>query len=419
MIFDLFWGAAVFSLANAAFAQQEVPRCYVLPRPSIAAEFAEEASEVWCYQRMARPEGGLYIYNADNGQVRPELALLVSGEGMITHGSLSADQLGVYRVRASDFNPFSIPLEEPVDARQVVPRFEGSSVWQVQRLLESAEEPVPLEDIEVKAGNFQGLAAEASLPWRGYWWPEKGAPLANGANSPLRKYDRLVQGRTGVSSTAASWERSRHASSGESWYGHCNGWAASSILRGEPRMSRRDPQTGVFFDVISQKGILAEKDYCAAVSFYGHRYNGRSSDELRDIYPQDFHKVLSYYLGRLHKPIAFDYHRDSSVDTHVISGYWMKVVQTSPQTFRVNIQLRVHRYDSFRTNTPGIAPSYRRSYSYVLKKDEAGKLVGGYWLSTNPDFLWVPLGSRNCQDSGNPRLQEDWVRVILNLPRAG
>src|SRR5262249_43999970 len=150
------------------------------------------------------------------------------------------------------------------------------------------------------------------FPWRGYWWPFKGQSLAG----PLSRYDQFVAARTGSNPGSRAWEASHHYSTGIWWQGHCNGWAASALLRAHPSTAKRDRVSGVVFSVSDQKGILAEKDFCAAVAFFGHRENGLPTDDPYDIHPALFHQTLTYYIGQLHKPVAMDYHADPVIDNH-------------------------------------------------------------------------------------------------------
>jgi hypothetical protein len=369
--------------------------------------------EIWCYQKLMNPAGSIYIYNADSNQVKPELALVIDKDGILTHSSLLAGKLTVHRVLAKDFNPFSIPLTEPTHL-QALPRdftvgFSPLAENVLNYLLSHTSTPV--ETFNLFEGTLEGHAN--AFPWRGFWWPYKGRPLSGSSNSPMVKYDRFVRSRSGSNSSAAAWENSHHLSTGLWWEGHCNGWAASSILRSEPRSSKYDSSTGITFSVSDIKGLLSEADSCVNSSFFGHRYNG-ARDNIRDINPALFHKTLTYYVGSLRKPIVTDYHNDSVVDNHVISGYSMTVSQAGTHNYRVTVVLRMHKYDSFRTDAPGMAPTYNRTYRYILRKDASGNIVDGSWLSDNPDFVWVPLSSGNCSGR-NPWIKDNWIQSLLRL----
>lgn len=398
-----------------AFAFDMPVRCHRIDPagdPSRSAIVVQPRPELWCYQRLSEPAGAQFIFNADGDVVRPELAMLVEADGVLTHGSMLAGEVTLHRSVASVFNPFSIPAQEPKSdigilsvppqhlresAREVLKRFrsEGASL---QRM--SLVEGVVTETVEARA-----------LPWRGYWWSYKSAAML----TPLGKYDRFVQGVNGASPRARSWESRYHRYKGINWEGHCNGWAASAIIRAEPRVARRDPVTGLVFSVSDQKGILAETDYCVVTAFFGTRYRGRGN--IRDIAPDLFHKTLRYYIGQLGKPVAFDYKRAHAVDNHIISGYEMEIERSGPNRFQVTTRLRAHKYDKSRSQSPGVAPRYTRTYRYTLTTDDRGEIVGGAWRSDNPDFLWVPLAPAECA-SNNPRVQGRVTEAILALPPA-
>lgn len=404
------------SLSAAA---DEPTRCYrfqIHDTPEKTDLISGVDSEIWCYQKLSQPAGSLFIYNADGKEVKRELALVVEEDGVITHGSLKAGKVSTFRTHAKEFNPFSVPLQEPAQRSQIQMSFTpelNQSASEVLNFLLSQR--APFVSMAVSPGRQEVNLPTSELPWKGYWWPYKNAPMYGTSQSPLAKYDRFVAARTGANPGAVAWEKDHHRYRGASWHGHCNGWAASSILRGEPRASRRDPVSGVTFQVSDIKGILAEKDYCATTSFFGKRYNGREGDDIKDIYPALFHKTLTYYIGQAQKAVVMDYQRGSSVDNHVVSGYKMNIRQSSANQYRVTATIKIHRYDKSKSNAPGIAPPYTRTYQYTLETDASGAITGGKWLSGNPDFLWVPLSSPECRRS-NSKVTNQWTDEILALP---
>jgi hypothetical protein len=394
-----------FLLHSQAFAK---PNCYQIPmpeRPTADLGFQAEA-ETWCYETLASPTGKVFIYNADGGRVRPELAMIIENNGVLIHGSLLGGNTTVHRVDSNQFNPFMVPIEEP---RHLQPAALGEdpqlirSAAQVQEFLQKGA-PAKVNKFELKTGTFYSSARY--LPWRGYWWPYKGRPMLG----PLGKFDRFVQQAMGENSQAAAWESSRHVFKGVWWEGHCNGWAASSILRREPRHERSDYRTGISFSVSDQKGLLAEADYCANSTMFGKRYRGGAA-ELWDIDAALFHKTLQHYIGNLGKPVIIEYRRDIVIDNHVISAYSMTVDEANV----VTAVLTIHKYDKEPFDDPGVAPSYQKEYRYQLLTDSAGVITGGRWYSENPDFLWIPLGRGICA-SGNASLNADYVDAILGLP---
>lgn len=364
--------------------------------------------ETWCYQRLSGSSAGsLYVYNADHGKVRPELAAVRTKDGVITHGSLLAGALTMHSVRDQGLNPLPVPLEEPRGLPSVRPAqpvaLEGSARKTLAQLL-LARSPAPASVSVPDAP----LSESASIqPWRGYWWPYQDMPMVG----PLAKYEAFVRARAGSVPDAVSWERARHRYQGVWWEGHCNGWAASAILRPEPGAIRVDDQSGTSFSVSDLKGVLAEQDYCADAVMYGHRHDGEGKNP-RPVQPAEFHRVLTYYIGTLHKPVVINYRDDAVIDNHVISGYSMELKKSGRRALTVTATLRVHQYDGEIVETAGIAPAYKRTYRYSLRTDGAGAPVSGSWLGDNPGFLWVPLGSGTCSQ-GNPHLTESYVTELL------
>jgi hypothetical protein len=403
--------------APAAFAADT--SCYrfeVADNPEMAATVSGSHIERWCYQSLPYPRGAYFVFNADEPKVRPEMSFVVEADGTMTHGSLANGELTFHKMKASEFNPFQVPLTPPhqvIATGNLATSILNDSAMHVMRRM--TDEVQPTATLAISEGEFVAAVPVERQPFRGYWWPYHNAPLYGSSSSPLAKYDRFVRARTGTSPGARSWEASRHTYHGIWWEGHCNGWAASAILRAQPRTSKTDSQSGVTFSVSDQKGILAEKDYCANVAFFGRRYRG--SGDISDIYPNVFHRVLTYYIGQLGKPVAMDYHRDPAVDNHVISGYKMTITKAAENKYTVVAVLTVHKYDGSRTNTPGIAPKYTRTYKYNLYTDSSGAVIRGSWISTNPDFLWVPLSPTTCS-TNNPRVTESNVLAILGLPAA-
>lgn len=398
---------------------ETTPTCYRILKSETAEASATphgDEFEVWCYQNVSE---GLFIFNADGDRVSAETALLIDEKNEIIHGSMVADEVSLHRVSAHQFNPFSIPLVEPRGESPARPEEIRAAFDTAPAVLDQFRvgQRIPAADLVLNPGRAIASVPRDRLPWRGYWWPYKGMPLARNSGSPLGKYDRFVTSYSGSNPGSADWERSRHAYRGINWEGHCNGWAASAILRKEPKIRKRDPRTGIVFTVADQKGILSERDYCASTAFFGRRYNAKPGQDISDIYPDLFHKTITYYIGQLGKPVALDYKRGFEVDNHIASGYRMNVEKLNSNTYRITTVLTVHKYDSSSRASPGVAPTYKRTYRYQLKVDGNGQIASGRWLSGNPDFLWVPLASPKCRTQ-NPQIEEDWTVRILGLPPA-
>lgn len=402
--------STVFSLFfSVSWAYGAETTCFEFPvRSDMAREASPKSgSEKWCYQENF-VTNETFIFNADENKVRAEQAILVDHNGILTHGSLLNGKMTIHKVNSRDFNPYSVPLTAPTDlAKAFIPSENFKS------LLASAKTVLDLfKKSSAKVETFENnsvspLISAAKLPWRGYWWPRRNMPMV----PPLIKYDKFVGPREG-NPGAAAWERVNHAYKGVNWEGHCNGWAASAILRNEPRVSRTDALSGTTFSISDQKALLAELDYCVSISFFGNRNYGAGNNG--DIRPELFHKTVLYYIGALRKSVIMDYRSDASVDNHIVSGYTMQMQQVSANRKIVTARMTFHGYDKSITNTPGIAPRYTRVYKYYLNTDSNGNPVGGSWISGNPDFIWVPLSPARC-NSNNPRITNSWVTNILSI----
>ena len=94
---------------------------------------------------------------------------------------------------------------------------------------------------------------------------------------------------------------------GADWWGHCNGWAAASILTHEPREERTITagDTDITFSTADLKGLLTESHYSTQSIFYGERYNGEE-DDIADLTPAHFHKLITFYLKEQGVPFVFD-----------------------------------------------------------------------------------------------------------------
>jgi len=129
--------------------------------------------------------------------------------------------------------------------------------------------------------------------------------------SPMDKF-ALVEYLDGTSRNnpfyLSAWEiLNSYNPGGENWWGHCNGWAAAAILTNEPRESITIEKDGHSFEFTTadQKGLLTEAHYSTHSHFYGERYNGKD-DDISDLSPAHFHKLISFYLKEQGVPFVFD-----------------------------------------------------------------------------------------------------------------
>ena len=94
---------------------------------------------------------------------------------------------------------------------------------------------------------------------------------------------------------------------GGSWWGHCNGWAAAAILTNEPRQSVDVTAGGssLSFTTADIKGLLTEAHYATWSHFYGARYY-KEGDDLSDLSPAAFQRLINFYIREQGVPLVFD-----------------------------------------------------------------------------------------------------------------
>lgn len=162
--------------------------------------------------------------------------------------------------------------------------------------------------------------------------------------SPLDKFavQMYVDGRTDPNPFYISaWEILNHYSpAGGSWWGHCNGWAAAAILTDEPRESLQIDMGGeqVEYTTADVKGLLTESHYSTQSQFYGARYY-KDGDDINDLTPQAFHKLVTFFIGTQQVPLVFDTDAKEAVWNYPAYAYDMTVNETTPEDMvsRVNI----------------------------------------------------------------------------------
>ena len=130
--------------------------------------------------------------------------------------------------------------------------------------------------------------------------------------SPMDKYGLVLYLQDSDSRQnpfyTSAWEiLNSYNPGGENWWGHCNGWAAAAILTNEPTESVmvQAGDSEIEFLTGDIKGLLSETHYSTASHFYGERYNDED-DDVSDLSPAAFHRLVSFYLGEMGVPMVFD-----------------------------------------------------------------------------------------------------------------
>lgn len=362
---------------------------------------------------------------------------LTTKQGQIKHFSKAAGKISLVLQERYLVNPLPIPLTlkkalaSPDNLREVVDLALFTSEFQNKLkdirksfytealhaenreliVIENLDSVFPTEENLVTVEEFY-LPVE-KRPTDGYWWPHIGAPLANGPNSPLAKYDAYVASAGGANPNSVEWELENHNSNVE-WAGHCNGWASSAILHGYDNVNLKDEANGAIITSSDLQGLRSVLSYCTHNAFYGARYRGENSD-LKDINPRSFHLVLKYYLKGLKKPVVYDFLNSPPVDSHIISGYKLTYERTETEgKFLVTAELKSHKYSDTFVHERRVAPAYTRTYQYYLWQSRRGSPLKAQWVdnSDHPDFVWIPLSESRCGRE-NPRVQTKWLNHML------
>jgi len=153
--------------------------------------------------------------------------------------------------------------------------------------------------------------------------------------SPMDKYGLVLYLRGQAENNpfyVSAWEiLNSYNPGGESWWGHCNGWSAAAILTNEPTESVTFQAGGqdISFSVGDLKGLLSESHYSTYSSFYGERYNGEE-DDVSDLTPAAFHKLVSYYLGEMGVPMVFDTTATEQVWNFPVWATTLNMEETTP-----------------------------------------------------------------------------------------
>lgn len=336
--------------------------------------------------------------------------------------------------------------------------------------------------------NFHASGVVKPQPWAGYWWPYVGAGIAStfrdpNGQSPADKYDEAylnyLKSRgfdTTKFESAAYWERGRHGpglANVASWWGHCNGWSAASLMVPEPREAKT--VFGVTFQVRDLKAVLAESWMEFSGDFVGNRVNDKgdfSSAAFWDVVPAQFHLMLTNIVGKQGRGVILDRHTGDEIWNQPVLGYKIDPIKPEdylgahpqyPEIYRVNVTTKVwwaqdnvgpdevtpefnmDKLDAANEYWDYFFPGRKLMYELWLdgpvEFDETGKItksgnilvtredgryVGGVWknasapaalIHSHPDYMWVPFGVQHSTGYKNPRIDDAWVRENIGMPR--
>jgi len=277
------------------------------------------------------------------------------------------------------------------------------------------EEPAA---VPVQVNNDLRFRGEAKTPpWSGWWWPFH-ISLPNhlyDPRGPMDKYDSLSVAQGLSNPGTRAWERENHFANqpGQEWYGHCNGWAAASILEPEPRKTQTIDR--ISFNPQDIKGLLSEWHWWdPAISYYGTRYDGPANN-INDINPQEFHQAIINFIGKKGLPIIMDISGGTQeINNPQIWNYpaYQYQMEYSPEVNnpeRIHVRCQIWLASSTQPDYLGTAPMLK-TYYYWISKDTLQPTAGG-WEKSNagswdtfgdsqkdhPDFLWYPAPAAQHQ----------------------
>lgn len=181
-----------------------------------------------------------------------------------------------------------------------------------------------------------------------------------------------------------AWEILNHYNpGGGSWWGHCNGWAAAAILTNEPRedvsVTLRDGT--VKFTSADIKGLMSESHYSTYSRFYGARYDGED-DDIADLTPAAFHKLVSFYVREQGVALVFDTSANEEVWNFPAYGVELLVEETGAAGDATLINLNTADAAALDT-LPGIGSSlaarivsYRETYGPFQAAEDVKNVRG-------------------------------------------
>ena len=214
---------------------------------------------------------------------------------------------------------------------------------------------------------------------------------------------------------------------GEDWWGHCNGWAAAAILTHEPREEKvvTAGNTDITFSTADLKGLLTESHYSTQSIFYGERYNGED-DDVSDLTPAHFHKLITFYLKEQGVPFVFDTTATEAVwNFPVWEAYVMMetIEEINDGTLNVNtatMEELAAVLDQFDTRTAWEIVTHRDDYGAFQTMDDL-LFVDTYDADTMASLLRTDVRTKKLNVTTDLRfttdsVDEDHIDVDIDAP---
>jgi hypothetical protein len=244
-----------------------------------------------------------------------------------------------------------------------------------------------------------------------------------------------------------------------SWWGHCNGWAAASVLFPEPRAAT--VRNGVSFSIGDQKALLTELGQEVNSDVFGLRADTDNPEDpaFQDIFPNQFFLVLTNLMGK-GQSLIMDRYTGSQVWNQPIAGYQISPITraddlgadpSAPDVYRILVTTqvwwlrddvlpdhltepfqfqdgdsydsRVLRYEVW-TDAPARFDDSGNlaSAGHVILTHQGNIVYGGAWqmggsdlLNSHPDYIWAPYSLAPAGQYGNPGIDSGQIRQLFQL----
>ena len=217
----------------------------------------------------------------------------------------------------------------------------------------------------------------------------------------------------------SAWELLNHYSpAGESWWGHCNGWAAAAILTHEPRESIDITIGGSEVEMTTAdiKGLFSETHYSTYSRFYGSRYY-KEGDDIADMSPKAFHQLISFYIRDGEVPLVFDTDAGEQVWNFPAYAYDLTLNETTPEGALDLINVNTAGLDAL-DSLPGIGEAlsiriiqHREAFGPFQAVDDITQVngIGPATLDGMRDLVSVKPAERTFSVSAAVRFTTDGV----------
>ena len=137
--------------------------------------------------------------------------------------------------------------------------------------------------------------------------------------------------------------------------------------------------------------MLTESFYSTYSHFYGERYNGEE-DDISDLSPAHFHKIISFYLKEKQVPFVFDTTASEAVWNYPVWKVDLNIqeVDTSTEESKINVNLatleELSSHEKIGEELATALIEYREKNGTIQKLSELHG-IPGYTLSTHDPLL--------------------------------